>query len=92
MLAIALGMACIAAPLTTAVLASVDARHTGTASGLNSAVARSGGMVATALLGGVFAASGASLFRAFHVAIVACAIASLLAGAFVFALVGRQRQ
>jgi EmrB/QacA subfamily drug resistance transporter len=87
-LAIALGMACVAAPLTTAVLASVDARHTGLASGLNSAVARSGGMVATALLGGVFAAKGDALFGAFHVAIIACAIASVLAGAFAFALIG----
>jgi EmrB/QacA subfamily drug resistance transporter len=88
MLLIALGMSCIAAPLTTAVLASVDARHTGVASGLNSAVARSGGMVATALLGGVFAAQGKALFGAFHIAVIACAIASLLAGVFAFTLIG----
>ena len=80
--------ACVAAPLTTAVLASVDARHTGLASGLNSAVARSGGMVATALLGGVFAAKGDALFGAFHVAVIACAVASVLAAAFAFALIG----
>ena len=52
-LLIAIGMAAAVAPLTTAVLGSVDRRHTGSASGLNSAVARTGGMVATALLGGV---------------------------------------
>jgi len=88
MLLIALGMSCVAAPLTTAVLASVDAHHTGVASGLNSAVARSGGMVATALLGGVFAAQGKALFGAFHNAVIACAIASLLAGVFAFTLIG----
>ena len=35
--------------LTTAVLASVDARHTGSASGLNSALARLGGLVTSHL-------------------------------------------
>ena len=80
MLIIAVGMAGVAAPLTTAVLASVDPAHTGLASGFNSAVARTGGMVATAMLGGVFAAQGPSLFKAFHAAVLACAIASALAG------------
>jgi EmrB/QacA subfamily drug resistance transporter len=88
-LVIALGMALTVAPLTTAVLASVDARHTGSASGLNSAVARIGGLVATALLGGVFAASGRGLFDAFHLAIVVCAIASAVGGGAAFALVER---
>jgi EmrB/QacA subfamily drug resistance transporter len=87
---IALGMAGAVAPLTTAVLASVDARHTGSASGLNSAVARLGGLVATALLGGVLAARGAALFDALHVAVIACALASALAGGAAFALVGRR--
>ena len=57
-LVIALGMGGVAAPLTTAVLSSVDQRHEGSASGFNSAVARLGGLVATALLGFVFAAQG----------------------------------
>ena len=43
LLVIALGIACTAAPLTTAVLGSVDGAHAGTASGFNSAVARAGG-------------------------------------------------
>ena len=67
-LVIAGGMSLAAAPLTTAVLASVDARHTGSASGLNSAVARIGGLIATALLGGVLAAKGGQLVGAVHVA------------------------
>ena len=87
MLVISIGMAGAVAPLTTAVLASVDARHMGSASGLNSAVARTGGLIATALLGGVFAARGANLFSAFHVAVVACAIATIGAGAAAFIFV-----
>lgn len=89
-LVIAIGMAGVAAPLTTAVLASVDPRHTGTASGLNSAVARSGGLIATALLGGVLGAHGAALFQAFHVAVIACAAAAFAAGALVFGLMRNQ--
>jgi EmrB/QacA subfamily drug resistance transporter len=89
-LVIALGMAGAVAPLTTAVLSSVDSRHTGSASGLNSAVARIGSLVATALLGGVFAADEASLFGAFHMAAMACAAASFVAGAVAWALLGKR--
>jgi EmrB/QacA subfamily drug resistance transporter len=78
---ISLGLACAVAPLTTAVLASADPRHTGSASGFNSAIARTGGLIATALLGGVLAAQGASLVGAFHVAVIAIACASLAASA-----------
>lgn len=78
---IAVGMAGAVAPLTTAVLSSVDDRHTGTASGFNSAVARTGGLIATALAGGVMAASGAQLLSAFHVAAMAGVVAAIGAGA-----------
>jgi EmrB/QacA subfamily drug resistance transporter len=78
---IAVGMAGAVAPLTTAVLASVDGRHSGSASGLNSAVARTGGMVATALLGGVLGASGPALLGGFHTAATICAVASIGASA-----------
>ena len=68
MVVIAVGMAGAVAPLTTAVLMSVDSRHVGAASGLNSAVARSGGLVATALIGSVMSAAGPALVSAFGVA------------------------
>jgi MFS family permease len=80
MAVIALGMACAVAPLTTAVLMSVDSGHTGAASGLNSAVARTGGLVATALIGPVIASSGPDLLSAFGIAAaigaVICSVAA----------------
>ncbi|MDB5504672.1 MAG: Drug resistance transporter EmrB/QacA subfamily, partial [Tardiphaga sp.] len=80
---IALGMAGAVAPLTTAVLMSVDAQHVGSASGFNSAVARSGGLVATALIGPVLAGTGPALAGAFGIAAAIgaalCAAAALSA-------------
>lgn len=61
LLLIAIGMAGAVAPLTTAVMNSVDAEHAGAANGFNSALARTGGLLATALLGGVLAQRGAAL-------------------------------
>jgi EmrB/QacA subfamily drug resistance transporter len=66
MVVLALGMAGAVAPLTTAVLSSVDDDHAGTASGFNSAIARAGGLIATALAGAVMAQSGPGLVTAFH--------------------------
>ncbi len=86
MLVMALGMSGVASPLTNAVLSSVDARHTGEASGLNSAVARAGGLIATALVGGVLAASGEALTMGFRVALEAFAGACWVAAAAAFAL------
>src|SRR6185312_8429299 len=80
-LVMSLGMAGAVAPLTNAVLGAVDARHTGSASGFNSAIARTGGLVATALLGGVLGAKGDALMGGFDAAIIACAIACALASA-----------
>jgi hypothetical protein len=68
------------APLTTAVMASVDARHVGTANGFNSAIARTGGLIATALLGSVLAAQGKALETAFDRAVLVAAGAAALAG------------
>ncbi len=87
MLVMAIGMAGAVAPLTTAVLASVDSRHSGSASGLNSAVARSGGMVATALLGGVLGTAGPILLTGFHTVVVISALACIAASASAFFLI-----
>lgn len=84
---IAFGLAGAVAPLTTAVLGTVDARHTGSASGFNSAIARAGGLVGTALLGGVLGAKGDALVSSFHTAALACAAACLIASASAFFLI-----
>jgi len=86
-LVIAIGMAGAVAPLTTAVLASVDAAHTGAASGFNSAVARTGGLLATALLGAALSAGGQQLLAEVHAAAVAGAAIALAASASAFAFV-----
>jgi EmrB/QacA subfamily drug resistance transporter len=76
---IALGLSAAVAPLTTAVLSAVNARYTGAASGINSAVAETGGLIATALLGAVLASQGAMLFSGFHIAMCAGALTCVAA-------------
>ncbi len=88
MAVMAAGMAIAVAPLTTSVLAAVDQRHVGTASGFNSAVARTGGLIATALLGVVLTSEGEALVSGFHWSLVGAAIAAVGASAAALLLVG----
>ena len=81
MAVMAAGMAIAVAPLTAAVLGAVGEEHTGTASGFNSAVARTGGLIATALLGAVLARDGEELIAGFHLALIGSAIAAVAASA-----------
>ena len=82
-LVMAVGMTIAVAPLTASVLGSVEERHVAMASGFNSAVARVGGLIATALLGAVLASEGRQLFTGFHwgmtVASAVSALATLVA-------------
>jgi hypothetical protein len=79
-LLVAFGMALCVAPLTTLVMAAVDADHVGAASGFNSALARIGGLMATALLGFVFAASDdVALLSRIHAAALVGAACSVIA-------------
>ena len=72
------GMTIAVAPLTSSVLGSVEEAHVAMASGFNSAVARVGGLIATALLGAVLASTAAQLFAGFHWAMaISAAVAAL---------------
>jgi MFS family permease len=64
-----------------AALSAVDAKHTGAASGLNSAVAQLGGVIAIALVGAVLATQGEALIGAFHLAGDVGALVALAAAA-----------
>lgn len=88
-LVVAVGMAICVAPLTTTVMNSVDADHVGAASGFNSAVARIGGLIATALLGFVFVeqATREALLASAHAAALAGAVTAAVAGACALVLI-----
>jgi EmrB/QacA subfamily drug resistance transporter len=76
-LVMAVGMTIAVAPLTSSVLGSVEEQHVAMASGFNSAVARTGGLIATALLGSVLSSEGEQLFAGFHIAMyVSAAVAA----------------
>ncbi|HYX47238.1 MAG TPA: MFS transporter, partial [Sphingomicrobium sp.] len=87
-LVMALGMTIAVAPLTASVLGSVEEKHVAMASGFNSAVARTGGLIATALLGAVLAETGTDLFGGFHVAMTISAFVSALASVVALTMLG----
>jgi EmrB/QacA subfamily drug resistance transporter len=93
-LLVALGMGVCVAPLTTAVMASVDTDHVGIASGFNSAMARIAGLVATALLGLVFAKqdSSSAFMPAFHAAAYVGAASAVVAGIFAILLIPAEQR
>jgi EmrB/QacA subfamily drug resistance transporter len=78
-----LGLSMTVAPLTTAILGSIESRHAGIGSAINNAVARVAGLVAIAAIGVV---TGPTLETAgFHRGVVAMA-ALLLAGGAISAI------
>jgi EmrB/QacA subfamily drug resistance transporter len=93
LLVLSSGLALTVAPLTATVLAAVDDDHTGVASGVSYAVARTGGLVAVAvvpLVAGFSPAhevAPATLVRGFHrvslAAAASMALAAVLSWAFV---------
>jgi EmrB/QacA subfamily drug resistance transporter len=90
---VATGMALCVAPLTTAAMAAVDQKHVGAASGVNNTVARLGGLVATAVLGFVFARAESveGLSQGIQIAAFTGATWAAAAALCAFYLVGRRR-
>ena len=87
-LVMALGMTIAVAPLTASVLGSVEEQHVAMASGFNSAVARTGGLIATALLGAVLTQTGTHLFAGFHAAMTVSAIVAALGSLVALTMLG----
>jgi hypothetical protein len=61
------------------------------ASGFNSAVARTGGLIATALLGSVLASKGSALFAEFHWAMIVSGAVAAASGLVALTTLGGVR-
>jgi len=90
-LVMAMGMTIAVAPLTSSVLGSVEEQHVAMASGFNSAVARTGGLIATALLGGVLSREGEQLFSGFRMAMYVSAAVAALSSVVALTMLGGVR-
>ena len=90
-LVMAAGMTIAVAPLTSSVLGSVEERHVAMASGFNSAVARLGGLIATALLGSVLGKTGEAIFPGFHMAMFVSAGVAVAASVVALTTLGGVR-
>src|SRR3984957_17249729 len=82
-----LGVSLVVAPVTATVMATADERHSGVASGINTAVSRLAGLIVVAVLPVVAGLTGEKFYdpvamvHGFHVAMLACAALSAAGGA-----------
>jgi EmrB/QacA subfamily drug resistance transporter len=80
------GLTLVVAPVTATVMAAADERHSGIASGINTAVSRLAGLIVVAVLPLVAGLTGkkfydpAAMDHGFHVAMLACAALSAAGG------------
>ena len=81
-----LGLTLVVAPVTATVMAAADERHSGIASGINTAVSRLSGLIIVAVLPLVAGLTGtkfydpAAMAHGFHVAMLACAALAVAGG------------
>jgi EmrB/QacA subfamily drug resistance transporter len=81
-----LGLTLVVAPVTATVMAAADERHSGIASGINTAVSRLAGLIVVAALPLVAGLTGtkfydpAAMDHGFHVAMLACAALAAAGG------------
>jgi EmrB/QacA subfamily drug resistance transporter len=81
-----LGLTLVVAPVTATVMATADERHSGIASGINTAVSRLAGLIVVAVLPLVAGLTGkkfydpAAMNHGFHVAMLACAALAAAGG------------
>jgi EmrB/QacA subfamily drug resistance transporter len=88
-----LGLTLVVAPVTATVLAAVDSRHAGVASGVNNAVSRVAGLLAVAILPAVAGITGDRLYDpvaladGFRTAMVVCAALAAAGGLLAWATI-----
>ncbi|ALG05953.1 MFS transporter [Kibdelosporangium phytohabitans] len=81
-----LGLTTVVAPVTATVLAAAEDRHAGVASGVNNAIARTGGLLAVAVLPAVAGLNGAAytdpaaLTDAWRTSLTICAVLAAVGG------------
>jgi hypothetical protein len=92
------GLSVLVAPLTTVALASLGETKAGLASGVNNAVARVAGLLATAIipfaagLGGVQSLSGPTLVNGFTRAMIICAWLCASGSAIAMVTISKERR
>ncbi|MFD5831035.1 MFS transporter [Lentzea sp. NPDC060358] len=94
-LVFAVGLAAVVAPVTATVLASAPDHHAGVASGVNNAVARTGSLLATAVLPAAVGLVGddyanpSVMTAGWRMALVLCAVAAVAGGLLAFGVDNR---
>ena len=91
-----LGLTLVVAPVTATVMAAADERHSGIASGINTAVSRLSGLIIVAVLPLVAGLTGSKFYdpaamdHGFHVAMLTCAGLAVAGGVLAWLTISSQ--